>query len=77
MIRTRGCKKMQEYTVLINLENEKRYSLNVKGTNEDHVFSQLFAKNTGSIKIKPFDNDVVVYINFDKVLEIQIQPLVE
>lgn len=68
---------MDNYDVRIVLENEESYSINVKGTNEDYVFSQLFAKNTGAIKINPYDDDAVVYINYDKVLKIQIQKIVE
>ncbi|QFF99703.1 hypothetical protein PB01_13120 [Psychrobacillus glaciei] len=67
---------MKNYGVSIVLENEESYDLEIQGSDEEQVFSKLFSQISGVIKIYPYD-DVVVFINFDKVLKIQIQPLEE
>ncbi|MFF2755194.1 hypothetical protein ACFVR1_15755 [Psychrobacillus sp. NPDC058041] len=67
---------MKNYGVSIVLENEESYELEIQGSSEEHVLSKLFSQISGVIKINPYD-DVVVFINFDKVLKIQIQPIAE
>lgn len=66
---------MRNYGVSIVLENEESYELEIQGSSEEHVLSELFSQISGVIKINPYD-DAVVFINFNKVLKIQIEPIV-